>query len=84
MKHSLIKRKLGRVERALDKSIEKAEIPGAVVLARMPREGELLEYECVRGHAVLQPERLPMMRETIFDLASLTKPLATTTAIMLL
>ncbi|MCP4038770.1 MAG: serine hydrolase, partial [bacterium] len=40
--------------------------------------------ECVRGHAVLQPERLPMMRETIFDLASLTKPLATTTAIMLL
>lgn len=84
MKYSLIKRKLGRVERAIDKSIEKAEIPGAVVLARMPREGEVLEHECIRGHAVLQPERLPMTRSTIFDLASLTKPIATTTAVMLL
>ncbi len=84
MKRALIKRKLGRVDRALDQSIERAEIPGAVILARMPREGEVLEHLSVRGHAVLRPERLPMMRETIFDLASLTKPLATTTAIMLL
>ncbi|MDP6977399.1 MAG: serine hydrolase domain-containing protein [Myxococcota bacterium] len=84
MKYSLIKRKLGRVERAVDKSIERAEIPGAVVVARMPKEGEVLEHECVRGHAVLQPERLPMTRKTIFDLASLTKPLATTASIMLL
>lgn len=84
MKHSLIKRKLGRVEKAVDKSIEKAEIPGAVILARMPREGERLEFECVRGHAVLQPERLPMVRDTVFDLASLTKPMATTAAVMLL
>lgn len=84
MKRSLIKRKLGRVEKAVDKAIDRAEIPGAVVLARMPREGELLEHSCVRGHAVLQPERLPMTRETLFDLASLTKPLATATAIALL
>jgi CubicO group peptidase (beta-lactamase class C family) len=84
MKRALIKRKLARVDRALDKSIERAEIPGAVILARMPREGEVLEHLSVTGHAVLRPERLPMTRETIFDLASLTKPLATTTAIMLL
>jgi CubicO group peptidase (beta-lactamase class C family) len=84
MKRSVIKRKLARVEKALDKSIDKAEIPGAVVLARMPFEDEVLEHCCVRGHAVLQPERLPMTRETIFDLASLTKPMATTTAILLL
>ncbi len=84
MKRAVINRKLGRVEKALDKSIEKAEIPGAVVLARMPFEDEILEYECVRGHAVLQPERLPMTRETVFDLASLTKPMATATAILLL
>jgi CubicO group peptidase (beta-lactamase class C family) len=84
MKKSLIHRKLARVDKALDKSIEKAEIPGAVVLAHMPREGEVLEHLSVRGHAVLRPERLPMTRETIFDVASLTKPLATTTAIMLL
>ena len=79
MKRSLIKRKLGKVERALDKSIEAAEIPGAVVLARMPREGELLEFDWVRGLASIRPERLPMTRETIFDLASLTKTMATTT-----
>jgi CubicO group peptidase (beta-lactamase class C family) len=84
MKRSLIERKLGKVETALDKAIEKQEIPGAVVLARMPREGEVLEYAWVRGLAAARPERLPMRRDTIFDLASLTKPIATTTAIMLL
>jgi CubicO group peptidase (beta-lactamase class C family) len=84
MKRSLIERKLGKVETALDKAIDAQEIPGAVVLARMPREGELLEYAWVRGLAVARPERLPMRRDTIFDLASLTKPIATTTAIMLL
>ena len=84
MKRSLIERKLGKVETALDKAIEKQEIPGAVVLARMPREGEILEYAWMRGLAAARPERLPMRRDTIFDLASLTKPIATTTAIMLL
>jgi CubicO group peptidase (beta-lactamase class C family) len=82
MKHALIRRKLARVDRALDKAIENAEIPGAVVLARMRREGELLEHCSVRGHAAVRPERVPMARETIFDLASLTKPLATATAVM--
>lgn len=84
MKRSLIERKLGKVETALDKAIEKQEIPGAVVLARMPREGEVLDYAWVRGLAAARPERLPMRRDTIFDLASLTKPIATTTAIMML
>jgi len=82
MKKSLIHRKLSKVERALDKAIERAEIPGAVVLARMPREGEVLDYAWVRGVAVQRPERIPMQRDTIFDLASLTKVLATTTAVM--
>jgi CubicO group peptidase (beta-lactamase class C family) len=84
MKWSVINRKLARVERAIDKSIDRAEIPGAVVLARMPRDGELIEYHLARGLAVMRPERIPMRRETVFDLASLTKPIATTTAVMLL
>ena len=82
MKWSLIRRKLARVDRAIDKAIEGAELPGAVVMARMPREGEILEHLSVRGLAVVRPERIPMTRETIFDLASLTKPIATTTAVM--
>ena len=79
MKARLIRRKLAKVDSALDKAIEAAEIPGAVVLARMPRDGEMLEHLSVRGHAVVRPERIPMARETIFDLASLTKVIATTT-----
>lgn len=84
MKHALIRRKLSRVDRALDQAIAKSQIPGAVVLAQMPREGELLTHESVRGAAVLKPERIAMARDTIFDLASLTKPIATATSVMLL
>lgn len=84
MRWSAVRRKLGRVDRAIEKSIASAEIPGAVVGARMPKHGEQLEYYSESGLAVLQPERIPMTRRTIFDLASLTKPIATTTAILLL
>ena len=84
MRHSVIRRKLRRVDRALDKAIDAAEIPGAVVLAEMHRDGEWLEHASVRGLAVVRPERIPMAREAIFDLASLTKVLATTTAVLML
>jgi CubicO group peptidase (beta-lactamase class C family) len=84
MRWSAIRRKLGRVDRAIDKAIEKAEIAGAVVLAGMPRDGEQIEHFSRHGLAVVRPERIPMARETIFDLASLTKPLATATATLLL
>jgi CubicO group peptidase (beta-lactamase class C family) len=84
VKWSAVRRKLGRVDRAIDKSIASAEIPGAVVGAQMPKDGEMLEHYSERGLAVLQPERIPMTRRTIFDLASLTKPIATTTAVLLL
>lgn len=90
MKWAVVRRKLARVDRALEKAIGDAQIPGAVILARMPRQDpasgtlELMEYETVKGLAVVQPERIPMTRETVFDLASLTKPMATTTAVLLL
>jgi CubicO group peptidase (beta-lactamase class C family) len=84
VRRSVVKRKLARVDRAIDQAIAKAEIPGAVVLARMPMHGETLEHFSARGFAVLRPERIPMARSTIFDLASLTKPIATTTSILLL
>lgn len=84
MKWSAVRRKLGRVDKAIDKAMEKAEMPGAVLLARMPKHGEVIEHASRHGFAVVRPERLAMTRETIFDLASLTKPIATTTAVMLL
>jgi len=82
MRHAQIRRKLGKVDRAIDKAIDAAEMPGAVVLARMRREGEILEHASVRGLAVVRPERIPMSRGTRFDLASLTKVMATTSAVM--
>ena len=82
MKRSQVQRKLGRVDRALDKAIANAEIPGAVVVASRRVGDELLEAASVRGSAALRPERVPLARDTIFDLASLTKVLATTAALM--
>lgn len=84
MKWSVVERKLAKVDRILDKAIDAAEMPGAVVYARMHREGEVLEHVSERGFAVVRPERIPMRRETIFDVASLTKPVATATSIALL
>ncbi|NNL85132.1 MAG: serine hydrolase, partial [Myxococcales bacterium] len=84
MKRNLIERKLGKVDRALAKAIEGAETAGAVLLAKQRREGEWLKHEAVAGLAVAKPDRVPMQRDSVFDLASLTKPIATTTAIMLL
>ncbi len=84
MRYSAIQRKLAKVDRALEKAIDSSETSGAVVLACMHRDNEWLTHESVRGLAVAKPERIPMRRQTVFDLASLTKPIATTTSIMLL
>lgn len=82
MKRSQVQRRLGRVDRALDKAIANAEIPGAVVVASRRYEDGVLTHASVRGSSVVRPERLPMMRDAIFDLASLTKVMATTAAMM--
>src|SRR5262249_10160394 len=75
-------RKAGGLDGVLGKAVATADVPGAGVLARASRAGERLEHRSVRGSAALRPEHVPMERETIFDLASLTKPLATATAVM--
>jgi len=53
--------------------------PGAVLLIRL--RGERV-YHRAFGCAALIPAREPARLETIYDLASLTKPLATTTALL--
>jgi CubicO group peptidase (beta-lactamase class C family) len=53
--------------------------PGAVLFVRL--QGRVVHHRAY-GHAALLPHPVPASPETIYDLASLTKPLATTTAIV--
>ena len=65
----------------LREAIGRREVPGAVALIR--QRGETIFHEAF-GAAVLEPDFVPMRRDTVFDLASLTKPVATTPVILIL
>ena len=77
----LLPSQLKHIDEAVHAAIESKEIPGAVVLAA--RHGRIGYLKAFGNRAVTgQPE--PMTLDTIFDLASLTKVLAATPAIMTL
>jgi CubicO group peptidase (beta-lactamase class C family) len=67
------------IARIVNASISQGEYPGAVVLAA--HQGHII-YKGVFGNRRLVPDIAPMKFNTIFDMASLTKVLATTPAIM--
>jgi len=69
------------VESAFEEAVSQGVFPGAVVLVSKDEE---VVYENAFGYRSLIPEKTALQLNTIFDLASLTKPLATTVAIMLL
>jgi CubicO group peptidase (beta-lactamase class C family) len=69
------------VENAFQEAVGQGVFPGAVVLVSKDEE---VVFEQAFGNRSLLPEKTPLQVNTIFDLASLTKPLATTVAIMLL
>jgi uncharacterized protein YbbC (DUF1343 family) len=60
-------------------AVAKGSIPGAVVL--IGHHGKVV-YRKAFGSRSLEPTREPMTVDTIFDLASLTKCIATTSAVM--
>ena len=67
-----------RIDAAVRRSIEAGEIPGAVVL--IGHDGKVV-YRKAFGNRSLRP-RQGMTTDTVFDLASLTKVVATTPSIM--
>jgi CubicO group peptidase (beta-lactamase class C family) len=69
------------IENAFQEAVEQGVFPGAVLL--VGKEEDVV-YENAFGFRSVIPEKAPLQVTTIFDLASLTKPLATTVAIMLL
>jgi uncharacterized protein YbbC (DUF1343 family)/CubicO group peptidase (beta-lactamase class C family) len=67
------------VDDAATAAVVSGEIPGVVVLAG---RGDDVLYHRAWGSRALVPHPLPMLPDTIFDLASLTKPFGTTLAVM--
>ena len=71
--------RLPSVDAVIEQAIQDGNIPGAVLV--VGHNGKVI-YRKAYGNRALEPRREPMTRETIFDLASLTKVVATTTAVM--
>src|SRR5882762_964627 len=71
--------KLAVVDSIVERAILDGQIPGAVVL--IGHNGQVV-YRKAFGRRALEPRREPMTVDTIFDLASLTKVVATTTSVM--
>lgn len=69
------------VDRAVAKSISDGQMSGCVVLIGR-KEGIVLEK--AYGNRCVEPNKEPMTTDTVFDMASLTKPLATATSVMIL
>ncbi|WP_164102184.1 exo-beta-N-acetylmuramidase NamZ domain-containing protein [Candidatus Laterigemmans baculatus] len=72
---------LEAIDGLVEQALEEEKMPGAVVM--IGHAGEIVFHRAY-GHRQLQPERLPMKPDTVFDMASITKPVATATSVMIL
>src|ERR1700754_3539663 len=67
------------IDELVDKAVAQHQIPGAVV--EIGHNGHVV-YRKAYGERSLEPTREAMTLDPIFDMASLTKPLMTATAVM--
>ena len=72
---------LTNIDQIVEAEVAKKQLPGAVVL--VGRQGKIV-WRRAYGNRALEPREEPMTTDTIFDLASLTKVVATATSVMLL
>jgi uncharacterized protein YbbC (DUF1343 family)/CubicO group peptidase (beta-lactamase class C family) len=75
---------LGRMvwaDRAVQAAIDQGKIPGAVLLVG---RGDEIVYRKAYGNRAVQPEKVAMTEDTVFDLASLSKVVGCATSVMLL
>jgi CubicO group peptidase (beta-lactamase class C family) len=73
--------RLNRVNAIIQEAIERKDFPGAVLL--VGRKGKIVFHRSF-GESQWIPKSRPMSTSMIFDLASITKPVATATSIMIL
>src|SRR6476660_5328890 len=69
------------IQAALQSAVDDGVFPGAQLAVRLRGE---LQCMVVAGRLSSEPPGLPVQPTTIYDLASLTKPLATVTSVLLL
>ena len=77
----LSSRRLQQLDVIVEEAIARKDFPGAVLL--VGRKGKVV-YRKAFGQSQWVPQRRPMEESMIFDLSSLTKPVATATSIMIL
>ena len=71
--------RLAVLDPIVNDAIAQGQIPGAVLI--VGHDGQVV-YRKAYGNRAIEPRREAMTLDTIFDCASLTKVVATTTAIM--
>ena len=71
--------RLAEIDALVEQAIAAKQMPGAVVVVG---RGDTVVYEKAFGQRATAPLAEPMTVDTVFDLASLTKVVATTTAVM--
>ncbi len=72
---------LAAIDAAVGQALREGKLPGCVVA--IGRQGKLVLCKAY-GHRRLEPAPEPMTTDTLFDLASLTKPVATATSVLAL
>ncbi|MEX2176846.1 MAG: exo-beta-N-acetylmuramidase NamZ domain-containing protein [Pirellulaceae bacterium] len=72
---------LARIDGLVAQAIAEKRMPGCVVC--IGRRGKIVLLKAY-GNKQVQPSEQPMTTDTVFDMASITKPVATATSIMLL
>jgi len=73
--------RLARIDAVVQAALDRKELPGAVILIVHRNE---VVFRKAYGRRALKPDPVEMTPDTIFDLASLTKPVATATSLMIL
>src|SRR3954449_12996363 len=70
-----------RADQLIETAIDRGLAPGAVLLVG---QGDRVLYRRAYGYRSVQPHREAMTVDTVFDLASLSKPVGCATSVMLL
>ena len=75
------KTQLAKIDTAVEAALARGDCPGAVVVVV---HADAVVYRKAFGNRAVKPAPVAMTPDTVFDMASLTKPVATGTSVMVL